>query len=101
GAPRIELEIVRRLHGSGSIQPEVLSPCDGPLRRAYEQAGIPIRVEPALAGMASDPKRYRDAIPRLAELIKARPYEVVHANTLQTFWAVDAARVAGTPSVWS
>src|SRR5262249_192140 len=33
GAPRIELEIVRRLHASGSIRPEVLSPCDGPLRR--------------------------------------------------------------------
>ncbi len=28
-------------------------------------------------------------------------YEVVHANTLQTFWAVEAARVAGVPSVWS
>jgi GT2 family glycosyltransferase len=39
GAPRIELEIVRRLHASGSIRPEVLSPCDGPLRRVYVGAG--------------------------------------------------------------
>ena len=44
---------------------------------------------------------YRQGIPILAEWIGDRGYEVVHANTLRTFWAVEAARVAGVPSVWS
>jgi glycosyltransferase involved in cell wall biosynthesis len=101
GAPRIEFELVRRLHASGAIRPEVLSPCEGPLRRAYEEAGIPIRVEDSLGGFTYSPELYRDAIAYLARLIRDGGYEVVHANTMQTFWAIEAAQVAETPSVWS
>ncbi len=44
GAPRIEFEIVRRLHATGAVRVEVLSPLEGPLRAAYEELGIPIRI---------------------------------------------------------
>jgi GT2 family glycosyltransferase/glycosyltransferase involved in cell wall biosynthesis len=101
GAPRIEFELVKRLHAAGAVRAEVFSLCDGPLRQAYEQEGIPIRVESELAGIASGMELYRQGIPLLAEWIGERGYEVVHANTLRTFWAVEAARVAGVPSVWS
>jgi glycosyltransferase involved in cell wall biosynthesis len=37
----------------------------------------------------------------LAEFIEDGTYEVVHANTLQSFWAIEAARLAKVPSVWS
>src|SRR5262249_10573503 len=52
GAPRIELEIVRRLHAAGSIRPQVLSPCDGPLRRGPAQGGgsVPGRATPRRGG---------------------------------------------------
>ena len=50
GAPRVEFELVSRLHASGAIRAEVLSPGEGPLGRLYEQAGIPIRVEPEPVG---------------------------------------------------
>ena len=104
GAPRVEYELVRGLHRSGVIRAEVLSPVEGPLRRAYEQEGIPIRVEPALVGLCGPDctrKLYREATARLAGQILDGGYELVHANTLQTFWAVEAARRAGLPSVWS
>ena len=101
GAPRIEFEIVKRLHAAGVIRAEVFSLCDGPLRRAFEAEGIPIHVESEMAGLASGMDLYRQGIPILAEWIADRGYEVVHANTLRTFWAVEAARVAGVPSVWS
>ena len=43
----------------------------------------------------------QSATARLAGWIAERGYEVVHANTLRTFWAIEAARIAGIPSVWS
>ena len=46
-------------------------------------------------------ERYREGVAVLAEWIRERGFEVVHANTLRTFWAVAAARRAGVPSVWS
>ena len=104
GAPRIEFELVRRLHASGAVRAEVLSPIEGPLRRAYEDEGIPIRVDRALAPLAGpycNLHYYRDNVALLAGRILEGGYEVVHANTLRTFWAIDAARIAGIPSVWS
>jgi GT2 family glycosyltransferase/glycosyltransferase involved in cell wall biosynthesis len=104
GAPRIEFEIVRRLHASGAVRAEVISPLEGPLRRAYEELGIPIRIEPALAdlrGPGCGIGLYRETTARLAEQIAAGGYEVVHANTLVSFPAIEAARLAGIPSVWS
>ncbi len=104
GAPRVEFELVSRLHASGAIRAEVLSPGEGPMGSLYEQAGIPVRVEPELSALGrrgSSRDLYQDETARLARLIVERGYEVVHANTLQTFWAVEAARRAGVPSVWS
>ena len=71
------------------------------MRLAYEQKAIRIRVEPELAGLAANPNSYKEGIAYLSDLIERRGYEVVHANTLQTYWAVEAARAARTPSVWS
>ena len=91
GAPRFELELLSRLKASGTIAPLVLSPCDGPVRREFNRAGIEVRVETKLACPAESPALYRDSIARLADLIREGRYEVVHANTLQTFWAIEAA----------
>ena len=101
GAPRFELELLSRLKASGTIAPLVLSPSDGPIRREFNRVGIEVRVESTLACPAASPALYRDSIARLANLIRDGRYEVVHANTLQTFWAIEAARLAGVPSVWS
>ncbi len=104
GAPRFEFELIRRLHAAGVIRAEVISPFEGPLQRAYESEGIPIRVVHEvgfLTGPNCTRKLYRDATARLAAHIVEGGFEVVHANTLQTFWAVEAARRAGVPSVWS
>ena len=101
GAPRFEFELISRLTAAGSIQAEVISPCDGPMRQAYERKGIKLRVVPELADMATVPKSYEEGTRYLSGLIRQGRYEVVHANTLESFWGIDAAHVAGTPSVWS
>jgi O-antigen biosynthesis protein len=101
GAPRFEFELLSRLTAAGSIQAEVISPCDGPMRLAYERKGVKLRVVPELADMATVPRSYEEGTRYLSGLIRDGRYEVVHANTLESFWGIDAARMAGTPSVWS
>jgi O-antigen biosynthesis protein len=100
GAPLAEFELLSRLKASGSIDPVVLSPHDGPLREDYERAGIPVEIEPVEAHLSAT-TRYEALISRLARRMNQGGFDVVHANTLVTFWAVDAARRAGVPSVWS
>jgi glycosyltransferase involved in cell wall biosynthesis len=71
------------------------------MRLAYEQKGVKLRVVPELADMATVPRSYEEGTRYLSGLIRDGRYEVVHANTLESFWGIDAARMAGTPSVWS
>ena len=101
GAPRVQFELLRRLQSSGAVRAEILSPSDGPLRAAYEEAGIPIEIEPRIGGLTFNAEFYQKSIPGLANRLADGGYEVIFANTLQTFWAVDAARIAAIPSIWS
>ncbi len=101
GAPWVQFELLSRLKASGSIDPVVLSPLDGPLREEYERAGIPIEIEPEAAHLTATASRYEALVSRLARRLNRGAFEVLHANTLLTCWAVDAARRAGIPSVWS
>ncbi len=100
-ASRVNFELLDRLKASGSIDPVVLSALDGPLREEYERAGIPIEIEPVAAHLAASAARYDALVSRLALRMNQGGFDVVHANTLPTFWAVDAARRAGIPSVWT
>ena len=101
GAPRFEVELLSRLRKKGWIDPVVLSPSDGPLREEYESAGIRIEVEQEFSSCLTDPARYQAAVSSLCRRIDREGFELVHANTLQAFWAIDAAWRARVPSVWS
>ena len=101
GAPRFELELIAGLKALGAIEPTVLSPVDGPLRAEYEKVGISPRIDPSLAALFHNLDAYGEIRRRTAEMIVREGFEVVHANTLHGFWAVDAARAAGVASVWS
>jgi O-antigen biosynthesis protein len=101
GAPYSQFELTRALRDRGVIDPVVFAPADGPLRRAYEDAGMPVRVQGhPLAGVhtAAD---YDAAIDRFAAWIGAQDVAVVYGNTLQTFYAIDAAHRLGVPAIWN
>ena len=53
GAPLCQLELTVALRDRGSIEPCVVSAQDGPLRRRYEQHGIPVRIQPEIAANRS------------------------------------------------
>lgn len=101
GAPGFELEMIVGLKELGAVEPTVISPVDGPLRAEYERAGINPVVDPSLAPLFHNVEAYKEIRRRTADWIVQEGFEVVHANTLLGFWAVDAAREAGVPAVWT
>jgi glycosyltransferase involved in cell wall biosynthesis len=101
GAPYSQLELTLGLRRAGYVDPVVYAPKDGPLRAAYEAAGVAVHVyDHPLAGMF-DEANYDRALDRFGAFIRSLGVEVVYGNTLQTFYAIDAARRAGLPALWN
>jgi GT2 family glycosyltransferase len=98
GAPNSQFEMIVGLQQRGVIDPVVLSPCDGPLRTDYEAAGIPVHV---VSPSASGKSQFDASIGTLAQILRESGAEVVYCNTLQTFWAVAAAKRAEIPALWN
>ena len=101
GAPYSQLELTVRLKEDGVIDPVVYCPEDGPLRAAYEARGIRVEFfQHPLWGVHESPA-YERAIARFAEWIAALDVELVYANTRETFYAIEAAKRRGLPSLWN
>jgi glycosyltransferase involved in cell wall biosynthesis len=101
GAPYSQLELTLGLRRGGHVEPVVYAPKDGPLRAAYEQAGITVHVfDHPLAGVF-DEAAYDRALDRFGTFIGKLGVDVVYGNTLQTFYAIDAAHRLGVPCLWN
>jgi glycosyltransferase involved in cell wall biosynthesis len=79
----------------------VFAPVDGPLRRAYEDAGIRVHVSGHPLAGVNTASEYDAALDRFASWIRAQRVAVVYGNTLQTFYAIDAAHRLGLPAIWN
>ncbi len=101
GAPYSQYELTVYLKRAGIVDPVVYCHIEGPLRRKYEEAGIPVEVFPHPLLGKSTLVEYMQAIRAFAEWIRGAGCELVYGNTLQTFYAIDAAREAGLPSLWN
>ncbi len=101
GAPYSQLELTLGLKRNGFIEPVVYAPQDGPLRAAYEIAGIVVHVfDHPIAGVF-DEAAYDRALDNFGEFIRRMDVELVYGNTLQTFYAIDAAHRIGLPTLWN
>lgn len=101
GAPYSQFEMTAELQRRRVLAPVVYAPSDGPLRAAYEQEGIPVHVSPhPLAGVTMDVD-FDAAQDRFAAWIRTLGVDVVYGNTLQTFYAIEAAHRIGVPSIWN
>lgn len=99
GAPNTLFDLLVGLKRAGVVDPVVLAPQDGPLRAAYEAAGIPVQIflQPADGVGIDSYLLLRDA---LADALRDLEARVVVSNTLTTYYAVDAAHEAGIGSIW-
>lgn len=93
GAPFWQLDVMRGLKQAGVVEPILFAPVDGGLRAACDAAGIPVVVaRPVAHGSLSR---------QLAAVIRESNAEVLHANTLDSAWAVATAGETETPSLWN
>ena len=101
GAPYSQFELTAELKRRGIVDPVVYAPADGPLRAAYEAEGIAVHVAAhPLAGVTTGAD-YDAALDRFAAWIRDLDVQLVYGNTLQTFYAIDAAHRLGLPSLWN
>jgi GT2 family glycosyltransferase len=98
GAPNSQFEMIVGLQRRSVIDPVILSPCDGPLRTDYEAAGIPVHIVSPNAG---GKPQFDTSTGTLAQILRESGAEVVYCNTLQTFWAVAAAKRGEIPTLWN
>ena len=78
---------------------------DGPLRHRYLADGVPVTIVNALGGIRRLPA-YETRMGRLGDSVARDGVDLVLANTLPAFWAVDMARRAGVqlsscPECWT
>ena len=101
GAPQSQYELTIRLKQKGIVEPVVYSPVDGPLRQDYERQGIEVKVRPHPLTSVTSRLDYESRIESFARSIKNWRVELVYGNTLQTFYAIDAAHRLNLPSIWN
>ena len=101
GAPYSQYEMTVELARKGVIAPVVYSPIDGALRSLYESAGIEVIVQAHPLNGVFTADAYDLGVDKFSNWIRERNFEVVYGNTLQTFYAIDAARRCGLPSLWN
>ena len=101
GAPHSQYEMTVKLKEDGIISPLVYSPTDGPLRQEYERQGIKVHVRQHPLAGAIALRDYEKRIEGFAKWMKDWKIELVYGNTLQTFYAIEAAHRVNLPSVWN
>jgi glycosyltransferase involved in cell wall biosynthesis len=101
GAPHSQYELTVRLKEQGVIEPIVYSPEDGPLRQAYEEQGIKVIVSGHPLTGITELADYELRIEAFARRLRELKIDLVYGNTLQTFYAIDAAHHLGLPSIWN
>ncbi|MDR1397491.1 MAG: glycosyltransferase [Desulfarculales bacterium] len=121
GAPKTLQELTAGLSSLGKIKPQVWSHTDGPLRHVYTEAGISVSVLPCASpnappGLGSDldiyvhnnlaflpmadEEAYDTVLDCFARDMADQRVDVLVANTILAFWAVEAAARADIPCLW-
>jgi glycosyltransferase involved in cell wall biosynthesis len=100
GAPLSLFELVRGLAERGIVEPHVFSHEDGPLGELYRQQGIPVHVDPELMQCRPGVDGFRSRAVQFSEWILSQGFDLLLANTLDTFWTIHGAQMIGLPSLW-
>jgi glycosyltransferase involved in cell wall biosynthesis len=100
GAPLSLYELVTGLAKRGLVEPTVFCHAPGPLGERYRQAGIPVHIGSHALADKPEFAEFQRRVERLGDWIREQGFDVVLANTLDSYWFIHAARSAGLPSLW-
>jgi glycosyltransferase involved in cell wall biosynthesis len=95
GAPWFIYELARHLAATPGTTVRILSPEEGPLRAAFEGAGMPVQVIDVSRALAAQTEsEFTAALDQATVALPWTDIDVVIGNTMVTFWAVHAAKRA-------
>ena len=100
GAPWFIFELACFLAKQPHASVRIVSPQSGPMQDVFARAGLPVTIVDA--GPALRAKSAVEFDTALRQAVAGLPWgetDLVIANTMVSFWAVPAARVAGKPSL--
>ncbi len=102
GAPKVLAHVLNRFT-SGLPEANVLlySPSDGGLRRSIATSNLEIEIEPALSTVHQTWERYHATLVALTERIAHFGPQLIYANTVDSFWAIEVARRLRIPAIWA
>ncbi len=100
GAPLSLFELALGLNERGRVVVEVFSPCDGPLANSYARAGIPVHVMPYPLHDGSRGEDFASRTASFGNWTRELGFQLILGNTLDSFWAIHAARIGGLPALW-
>ncbi len=101
GAPYFVMELAQFVRQRTGADVTIVSTADGPLRTEFEQLGMTVRlVARGPLWQARTPRDAHKAMAELASELRAAEAVLVVANTIESFWAVLAAREAGCPALF-
>jgi glycosyltransferase involved in cell wall biosynthesis len=101
GASNVLFDLLAGLKAIGAAEPLVISPSDGPLRDAYEAAGIEVVVKTGVDVVPVDDVSDEAQLRDFASLLRTWNTDVLLANTLRSYWAVRSAASAEVPVLWA
>lgn len=102
GAPNSLFEIAKGINSSKGFSSQLISSSEGPLTAVYQSSNIPCHLFPFPSrGIPEDESKYNGYINRLSEYYKGLGINIIHANTLQCYFSVLAAKKANIPVVWN
>ena len=92
------VEMLRRLVPTGRLAASIVSPKPGPLQPELDDMGVPVHIVDIDVGSAVG---YERTVEALTGAIGTDDFDVVIANSMKSFPAVDAAQRLGKPSLWA
>lgn len=101
GAQTFLVQLIRRLHGQGAVQPTVVSALNGPLRHDFERLGI--EVHSGIGSPIDDLDSHLDRVEELTAWAAGRGFDAALVNTASPL-ASPGAEVAerlGIPAIWA
>ena len=98
GAPLIMFKVAKYFKATGFVSIEIISIEDGPLRKLFENEGIAVKTMEIYSSLNKE--SYSVLVERISNQLTKNKVDLVYANTLDNFWAIDASYFAEIPSIW-
>lgn len=101
GAPMVQFHVARKLQDYG-YEFTVFSSVDGLLRKEYEKLGIPVICDDINAlRLTNTFERFLEILQTKAKQYEFNKYDLIYANTTESFWGVKLSELCHMPVVWS